>query len=221
MSWTKVLICGVVVSAASAAAVGCKVTVCSGPDCPAFDAGSTSGADSGTGGTTSTGGTTDTGGAGGSSGSGGSTSTGGSGGSSGSGGTGGTSGTGGTGGTGGSTDAGAGGAQATTCHPEEDQGMPCALCIETKCCSEWLDCVNDSDCNQMVDGKAAEFTCIQNCLTSVDAGVMTVDDCAANCAHDSVAVSSATSNLIACTRDMGDSGTAQKCTNECFQRDLP
>ena len=212
MSWSKVLICGVV---ASAAAAGCKVTVndCSNGGC---DAGAFPGIDSGTGGTTSTGGSTS---AGGSSGSSGASGAGGA-----SGGTGGSGGSGGTtssGGSGGSTDSGSGGTSATMCHPEEDQGMPCALCIETKCCPEWLDCANDTDCSQTVSGKDAEFTCIQHCLVSVDAGVMTVDDCAANCAHDGVAVSSATSDLIACTREMGDSGTAQKCTNECFLRDLP
>jgi hypothetical protein len=211
MSWTKVLICGVV---ASAAAVGCKVTVndCSNGGCPdaAFGTGGAQ-TDSGTGGTTSTGGAGGTAGTGGSSGSAGTSSSGGTGGS------GGTTSSGGSGG----VDSGAGGTTATTCHPEEDQGMPCAMCIETKCCSEWLDCVNDADCDQTVSGKPSEFTCIQNCLTSVDSGVMTVEDCAGSCAHDGVAVSSATSDLIACTRDMGDSGTTQKCTNECFQRDLP
>jgi len=200
MAWRNALICGLV---ASAAVVGCKVTVndCSNGGC--FE-------DSGAGGTTidaGTGGTKELGGSGGASGS------------AGSGGTSGASGSAGAGGT-----AGSGGVDsgvATQCHPEEDTGKPCAQCIETKCCQEWLDCVNDADCLKDVGSKPAEFTCIQDCLVNVDSGVMTLEECAGNCQHDTVGVSAATSSLIACTRDTGDSGTTQNCTNQCFLRDLP
>ena len=209
MSWRNVLICGVV---ASAAAVGCKVTVndCSNGGCPDagfFGNGGSAEEDSGTGATKSTGGT---GGSGGSS-SGGTSSKGG------------TSGKGGTS-SGGTTGGGvldAGDAGPASCHPEDDAPMTCAKCIDTKCCQEWLDCADDLDCSKAAGSKKAEFECIQGCLVSVDSGIMTLNECAGNCQHDTVGVSSATSALIACTRDTGDSGTTQNCTQECFLRDLP
>lgn len=202
MSWRNVLICGVV---ASAAAVGCKVTVndCSNGGCP--DAGFGSGGEGATdAGTKSTGGTTSTGGSGGSSG----------------------SSTGGTKSTGGTTSS-SGGSSSTadsgpvSCDPQSDTPGTCAFCIDSKCCSEWIDCANDADCNGSVGGKGPEFSCIQKCLTDVDSGIMTLDDCAGNCQHDTVGISAATNALIACTRDTGDSGTTQNCTQECFLRDLP
>jgi hypothetical protein len=207
MAWRKVLIWGAVASAASASAVGCKVTVCSGDDCH-FDGGFFE--DAGTGGSSAGGAAT-----GGSSGSGGASGAGGSSGSGGASGAGGSSGAGGT-----AVDAGPDAPIQTECHPEQDTG-DCAKCIETKCCQEWLDCVNDTDCLKPVSGKEEEFNCIQDCLVHDDAGIKDLDTCAGDCAHDSVGVSSATSALIGCMRDMGDSGTEQKCTNQCFLRDLP
>jgi hypothetical protein len=210
MSWRNVLICGVV---ASAAAVGCKVTVndCSNGGCPDagfFGNGGSGEQDSSTGGTRSTGGTSGSGGSskGGTSGAGGSSSKGG------------TSSGGATGG--GTLDAGHD-AGPGSCQPEQDPPKSCAQCIDTKCCQEWLDCVDDKDCSETVAGKKAEFGCIQGCLVDVDSGIMTLDECAGKCQHDTVGVSSATSALIACTRNTGDSGTAQNCTQECFLRDLP
>jgi hypothetical protein len=195
--------------------VGCKVTVndCSNGGCPdaGFGTGGKSEKDGGSGGTKSAGGTSSTGGSGGSSG----TSTGGS---SGSGGSGGTKSTGGSSSSSGGTTTDSGPA---TCNPAEDKAGSCAQCIDSKCCAEWIDCTNDADCNGTVGSKPPEFSCIQGCLSAVDSGIMTLDDCASSCQHDSVSVSAATSALIACTRAMGDSGTAQNCTQECFNRDLP
>ncbi len=202
MSWRNVLICGVV---ASAAAVGCKVTVndCSNGGCPdaGFGSGGETETDAGTGGTKSTGGTNSTGGSGGSSGSS----------------TGGTKSTGGTSSGGSSSTVDSGPA---SCDPQSDTKGTCAYCIDSKCCAEWLDCAADTDCSG-TSSKQGEFACIQACLTNVDSGIMTLDDCAGQCMHDTAIVSSTTSALIACTRDTGDSGTTQNCTQECFLRDLP
>jgi len=189
MSWRKVLALGGV---ASVIAVGCKVTVNDGP----FDGGSEE-----TGGAAGTGGAS-TGGA----------STGGKGGTS----TGGAS-TGGKGGASTGGKAGAGGsdhdAQATVCMP--DKTKACDYCIETKCCAEWLDCVNDAVCED-------EFSCIQGCIINDGGSFPTVEECAGTCKHDSVGVSSATSGLIGCMRDTGtgDAANTQNCTTECFGREL-
>jgi hypothetical protein len=186
--------------------VGCKVTVndCSNGGCPdaGFGSGGESETDSGSGGSTSTGGTKSTGGKGGTGGSS----------------TGGSKSTGGTssGGTSSTMDSGP-----VSCDPQSDPPGSCARCIDSKCCSEWLDCTTDADCNSKVGSKEAEFTCIQTCLTSVDSGIMTLEECASNCQHDTLGISAATNALIACMRDTGDSGTTQNCTQECFLRDLP
>jgi hypothetical protein len=133
MSWRKVLALG---GLASAIAVGCTVTVGPGSDDAGFEetggskgtGGSSGDGDASTGGK-STGGKASTGGSGG-------TSTGGKGGTS----------------TGGKAGAGTGGkdAMVTECMPDKTQ--ECDYCVETKCCQEWLDCVNDADCLQTVDG---------------------------------------------------------------------
>lgn len=196
MSWRNVLICGVV---ASAAAVGCKVTVNEGPiDGGFFE-------DSGSGGSSS-------GGSGGSS-------TGGSGGKGGGGAGGGTAGSS-SGGSGGMSVKDAGPDAPISCNPEQDT-QACPKCVDTKCCQEWLDCVADADCEMQVGSKPPEFDCVQDCLLNIDSGIKTLAECASLCKHDTVGLSSATNNIIACMRDMAAGSTQQNCTNECFRRDLP
>lgn len=198
MAWRKVLIVG---GAAAAIAVGCTVNVTEGP-IDGGDINETGGAsnkDGGTGGSH----------AGGSAGKAGA-STGGKGGSS----TGGKAGAGGSGG----KHMDAGPDAFTSCNP--DPSLKCDYCIETKCCAEWLDCVNDDHCLKVVNGMQEEYYCIQECLIGDGGSFATVEECAGMCKHDPVGVSAATSSLIACMRDTGDSGTTQNCTTECFGREL-
>lgn len=231
MSWRKVL---VVAEAAAALAIGCSSDAPGGlgrggdfgdtGGSPAMDAGiggkaesggkggassgGKSGANTGGNGTGGKGGaSTGTGGANTGAGGKGGVSTGGSG----TGGKGGAS-TGGKGGSSGASTGGQGGARA--CKP--DPALACDNCIETKCCQEWLDCVNDADC---FTGSPGEFVCIQDCLINDGSSFPSIDECAASCRHDSVGVSAATSSIIACMRDTGDAGT-QNCTNECFGREI-
>ena len=201
MSWRKVLALGGV---ASAIAIGCTVTVTDGTlDGSTEETGGKSGKDAGTGGAKATGGSAGkaTGGS----------STGGKGGSSGAS----------TGGKGGASGAGMKDADVVTeCMPDKD--LPCDYCVETKCCQEWLDCVNDVDCFQEVDNKPPEYSCIRDCLVNDGGSFPDVDECAGLCKHDAVGVSSATSLLIGCMRDTGsgDASNTQNCTNECFGREL-
>ena len=194
MTWRTILAVGAV---ASAAVVGCTVT--------AKVEGGDGGPDSGSG-ATSAGGKAETGGSGGSSGSGGAK-------------TGGAAGKAGGGGMK-ATDSGISDAHFDTCNP--DKTRMCDNCVQTKCCDEWLDCANDKDCLNTVGGKVGEFICIQDCILGDGGSVMTAEDCAGPCQHGSGTVSSATSSLIACMRDMagGDAGSAQNCTLECFGRPL-
>lgn len=198
MSWRKVLTLGGV---ASAIAIGCTVSVGDGSP------------DGSTGGKPGTGGSSTGGASAGDA----STGTGGKGGAS----TGGTS-TGGKGGasTGGKAGAGTGGAPATVCMP--DKAQACDYCIETKCCEEWLDCVNDADCLQKVDGMPEEYYCIQDCILNDGGAFPSLEECAGICKHDPVGVSAATSGLLGCMRDTntGDASTTQNCTEECFNREL-
>jgi hypothetical protein len=199
MSWRKVLALGGV---ASAIAVGCTVNVHEGnPDGGFFDdTGGSTGKDAGTGGTKATGGSGGkaTGGA----------STGGKGGAS----------------TGGKAGAGTGGAKmdaspdATVCTP--DPTLACDNCIETKCCQEWLDCVNDTDCFQKVGGQEPEYSCIFNCIVNDGGAFPTIEECAGMCKHDAVGISAATNGLVSCLVDTGDSGNTMNCTTECFNRPL-
>jgi hypothetical protein len=189
MSWRKVIALGGV---ASAIAIGCTVSVNEGsPEGgPDEETGGSSGKDGGAGGSKATGGS-------------GGKATGGTGGSS-------------TGGKGGSTvDSGTGGkdsGKATVCMP--DKGAPCDYCIETKCCEEWLDCVNGVDCQD-------EFTCIQRCMINDGGNFPDIMECAGACKMDPVGITSETNSLIACMRDTpSDGSTAQNCTNQCFGRDL-
>jgi hypothetical protein len=197
MSWRKVLVVG---GAAAAIAVGCTVNVTEGPIDGGF-IGETGGApgnkDAGTGGHA-------TGGSGGKAGA----STGGKAGAS----------TGGKNGSGGKKTMDAGPDAYTSCNP--DPTLKCDYCIETKCCAEWLDCVNDDDCLKVVNGMQEEYYCIQDCLYGDGGSFATVEECAGMCKHDPVGVSAATSSLIACMRDTADSSTTQNCTTECFGREL-
>jgi hypothetical protein len=201
MSWRKVLALGGV---ASVIAIGCTVTVTDNTG----DAGDLFGSGgSGTGGAAGS----DAGGKGGTAGA----STGGKGGAAGSS-TGGKAGA----GTGGAKDMDASPDVATVCKP--DPTLACDNCIETKCCAEWLDCVNDVDCFQTVDGNPPEYECISTCLLNDGGNFPTIDDCAGMCKHDSVSISSATNALIGCMMDTGtgDAANTQNCTNECFLREL-
>jgi hypothetical protein len=112
---------------------------------------------------------------------------------------------------------GGAGGSGTTCSP--DPAFACDNCIETKCCQEWLDCINDADCLTAVGGNQEEFYCIQDCLIGDGSSFPSIDECAATCQHDPVGVSAATSSIIACMRDTGDAGT-QNCTTECFGREI-
>lgn len=188
MSWRKVIALG---SVASAIAIGCTVTVNEGtPEGgPDEETGGSSGKDGGAGGSKATGGS-------------GGKATGGTGGSS-------------TGGKGGTADSGTGGkdsGKATVCMP--DKGAPCDYCIETKCCEEWLDCVNGADCQD-------EFSCIQRCMINDGGNFPDIMECAGSCKMDPVGITSETNALIACMRDTpSDGSTTQNCTNECFGHDL-
>ena len=192
MSWRKVLVVG---GAAAAIAVGCTVNVTEGPidGGPIGETGGESGKDSGTGGAH----------AGGSAGKAGA-STGGKGGSS-------TGGKAGAGGSGGKIEMDATPDAYTSCSP--DPSLKCDYCIETKCCAEWLDCVNDKYCQD-------EYECIRVCIVNDGGNFPTVEECAGSCKHDAVGVSPPTSSLIGCMRDTGDSSTSMNCTTECFGREL-
>jgi len=206
MSWRKVLALGGV---ASVIAIGCTVTVSDHIPDGGEPIGETGGSgnggsgnkDAGTGGTKATGGSAGkaTGGSSGSS----------TGGKGGAGGASGASSTGGKGGSGG----------ATVCMPDKD--APCDYCIETKCCDEWLDCVNDDDCMKEVNGQQEEYLCVQDCLLSSDGGYMTLEECAGKCKHDPVGVSAATNALLSCmvATGTGDASGSQNCSNECFGRE--
>jgi hypothetical protein len=197
MSWRKIIALGGV---ASAIAIGCTVSVNEGtPEGgPDEETGGSSGKDGGAGGSKATGGS-------------GGKATGGTGGSS-------------TGGKGGTSTGGSGGKPmmdaATVCMPDKTQA--CDYCVETKCCEEWLGCVNDVDCYQEVDGQEAEYLCIRNCLLNDGGNFPTIEECAGMCKHDAVGISSETNALIGCmmATGTGDAGNAQNCTNECFLREL-
>lgn len=196
-AWHKLLGLSI---AASSLVVGCVV----GTD----DGGGGSGGfgAAGTAGTSGSGGTT--GGTGGATGG---TTTGGTGGS-----TGGSGGT--TGGSGGST-GGTGGSTGYTCDmPATDD---CSVCAAAKCCTEYLDCVNDPDCLSS-DGSSGDMACMITCTEDVFTANQAVTQqdvttCASMCSATMSIIGPSANALVACIDTVeADSGGATNCGLECF-----
>ena len=97
----------------------------------------------------------------------------------------------------------------------------CDTCVQDKCCQEWLDCGDDPDCSYKSASNPGELICMQNCLIDqfADAGAVDLGKCDSECAVGSAGVSTATSELIACIRDVGDAGV-QNCSTVCFGIEL-
>lgn len=133
---------------------------------------------------------------------------------------------GGTGGTGGSEmdggagsagDSGGAGGAGPQCEPDNPQFTVCERCRDSKCCSEWLACLEDGEpCSEGGSMGEGEIICIQGCIIDEFEMNASADPvavraaCADSCATDGVLITTVTNALFTCL-DATDG-----CALECF-----